>query len=359
MQIDQVVSYLDNAIQLERDVYIQSSVIKEFDKSVAENAPSLNLISIPEEPIIEEAGYKRLKDTKLFKGIWNSCLFEVIFVLACLALIITIPGWMGAYVKDTYDYERGREYNEQIESGEKSYPAYWSSDYDYLSYYLKARGDRDTYGYVALGCAIFIALTLLIPFLASVSNNSAAKARYRSMLQKWEQQCKRINDSNKKSRSVYERDSAAYEQSNKNTRSFMTQKLYETQGILDKLYKKDVIYTKYHNLPALTSICEYLRIGRCSELTGPHGAYNLYEDELRKDTIISRLDVIIDDLQQIKNNQFMLYQQLTIIKSAVSSMAFDMKVIKSYAFDISYFSRMSAYYSELSARNTAVMAYLN
>ena len=151
----------------------------------------------------------------------------------------------------------------------------------------------------------------------------------------------------------------AYRHSATITRGYMEQKLSETQSILSKLYEQDAIYPKYRNLPALASICEYLKIGRCSELVGPHGAYNLYEDELRKDTIISKMDVIIDNLQQIKNNQFLLYQQLSTIKSAVTEMAFDLKQIKGCTFDIAYFTRVNAYYSELAARNTAVMAYLN
>ena len=85
--------------------------------------------------------------------------------------------------------------------------------------------------------------------------------------------------------------------------------LKKSKALLSSFYNnKELIYPKYHNLPALTSIYEYLVTGRCDELTGPHGAYNLYEDEVRKDTVISQLNLVIDNLEKIKQNQYMLYQ---------------------------------------------------
>ena len=85
----------------------------------------------------------------------------------------------------------------------------------------------------------------------------------------------------------------------------------ETDSALRTFYSCDVIYPKYRTLPALTSICEYFESGRCDTLTGVNGAYNLYEDEVRKDRIISQLNTIIEQLDSIRNNQYLLYTQLT------------------------------------------------
>ena len=49
--------------------------------------------------------------------------------------------------------------------------------------------------------------------------------------------------------------------------------------IRSDLYSCNVIFSKYRTLPAIASILEYLESGRCEALSGPDGAYNLYESE--------------------------------------------------------------------------------
>lgn len=70
----------------------------------------------------------------------------------------------------------------------------------------------------------------------------------------------------------------------------------------------DVLYPKYATLPAVTTIYEYFITGRCSELSGPNGAYNLYESEGRANMIIDKLDNIAEKLDEIKANQYALYR---------------------------------------------------
>ncbi|MBR4711255.1 MAG: hypothetical protein IKP10_04430 [Clostridia bacterium] len=81
-------------------------------------------------------------------------------------------------------------------------------------------------------------------------------------------------------------------------------------------YAKDVIYPKYRALPALTSIYEYLSSGRCSTLTGADGAYNLYETETRQNIIIGQLSAVIENLEQIRTNQYVLYQEMRRINES-------------------------------------------
>ena len=87
----------------------------------------------------------------------------------------------------------------------------------------------------------------------------------------------------------------------------------ELQRIIDgrdQLYAYNIIYGKYRNYVALTSIYEYLDSGRCDTLDGPQGAYNLFESESRTNEIILQLSAIAASLEAIKTNQFMLYREL-------------------------------------------------
>lgn len=94
-----------------------------------------------------------------------------------------------------------------------------------------------------------------------------------------------------------------------------TTKIFEARN---KLYSMNVIYTNYRDLFALSSIYEYLNSGRCYELEGPHGAYNLYEQERRSDWFSST----IRTLENIDKRQSVLYRELDtmfeIVKGATS-----------------------------------------
>ena len=78
----------------------------------------------------------------------------------------------------------------------------------------------------------------------------------------------------------------------------------------DELYSYDIIYGKYRNYVALTTLYEYLDSGRCDALEGPEGAYNLFESETRTNEVIVQLKTIVDSLESIKANQFMLYKEM-------------------------------------------------
>lgn len=80
--------------------------------------------------------------------------------------------------------------------------------------------------------------------------------------------------------------------------------LYDNKN---KLLSMGVLYPKYDNLVALTRFQEYFLTGRCQELEGADGAYNLFENEYRADLIINKLDDISEKLDQIKENQYQLY----------------------------------------------------
>lgn len=79
----------------------------------------------------------------------------------------------------------------------------------------------------------------------------------------------------------------------------------------DKLYSMNILAEKYRGLIPVSSICEYLQVGRCESLTGHEGAYNIYELERRMNMIITQLKDINTKLEQIRDNQYALYEVVT------------------------------------------------
>ena len=90
---------------------------------------------------------------------------------------------------------------------------------------------------------------------------------------------------------------------------------------LSRLYSYDILYEKYQNLIAVTSILEYIDSKRCLTLEGPDGAYNLFESELRTNNIVAQLSEISESLDAIKNNQYLLYRQLQELNENVKNVS--------------------------------------
>ena len=88
-------------------------------------------------------------------------------------------------------------------------------------------------------------------------------------------------------------------------------KLADTRQLLWEAYDKGLLYGKYRNFVPVCSICEYLESGRCSELGGPDGAYNLFEQEIRANMVITQLGSILSKLDRIQANQAMLYDAIS------------------------------------------------
>ena len=119
------------------------------------------------------------------------------------------------------------------------------------------------------------------------------KQYYSEQRRKYEEDCDlcRKENENRKEKFIYNQE--CWKDSCTKMRTTLEKPLKETKENLERVYAKNIIYPKYRNLPALTSIYEYYVTGRCEELSGPYGAYNLYEDEVRKDKIISQLNTVI------------------------------------------------------------------
>lgn len=163
--------------------------------------------------------------------------------------------------------------------------------------------------------------------------------------------------SNRSRKYAYQENMEQWKASDEEARAYFTKPLKETQEALQQIYSVDVIYPKYHNLPALTSIYEYLLTGRCEELTGAHGAYNLYEDEVRKDKVISQLNSVIENLEDIKQQQYMLYEQVKGIQQNTRRIAAELQTIAGYTYYMAALTKLNTYYAGVAARNTQALAY--
>lgn len=145
----------------------------------------------------------------------------------------------------------------------------------------------------------------------------------------------------------------------------LSSSLLESKKLLMRLYSSDIIFPKYQNLVATTTMYEYFASGRVSELTGPDGAYNLYEQELRSNIIINKLDTISSQLEKIKNNQYVLYEAIKDTNKYLSEITGELKSINegilsidSGINDIAHSSKITSYYSEITAKNTEALMYI-
>lgn len=178
---------------------------------------------------------------------------------------------------------------------------------------------------------------------------------YSEQMDKYNEDYNLCQEENENRREEFAYNQKCWKDSCTKMRATLEKPLKETKENLDRVYSKNIIYPKYRNLPALTSIYEYYVTGRCEELSGPYGAYNLYEDEVRKDKIISQLNTVIANLEQIKQNQYKLYEQVCQIQSNTNRMVRELNAIKGYVIELTNLTALNTYYNGVTALNTRIM----
>lgn len=155
--------------------------------------------------------------------------------------------------------------------------------------------------------------------------------------------------------------------------------LKELYKVRNTIYASGIIFNKYCNFVAVSSFYEYLLSGRCNQLEGIDGAYNIYESEIRLDTIVSQLDHVIESLEKIQKNQFLIYSAIKETKvqlmnlndsmdKAVSSLSRierstlniekNTKEIAENTAVAAYYSQVSAYYSKKTAELTDALGFM-
>lgn len=134
----------------------------------------------------------------------------------------------------------------------------------------------------------------------------------------------------------------------------------ETQSILDTLYNLNIIGAKYRHFVAIASICEYFVNDICFTLgadtvTGHIGAYAMYDKEVRDNIIIEKLGIIIENLQEIRDTQYLLYEAINETNQILQEIAGKLSGIKTATIVTAAVSIATAYYARQSAKNTSVL----
>jgi hypothetical protein len=126
------------------------------------------------------------------------------------------------------------------------------------------------------------------------------------------------------------------------------QRYQNTRDVLKTLYDLNVVYKDYRGLVPISMFCQYLDSGRCTQLEGYEGAYNLYEKEKQLGIIIINQYEIINKLDRIEKNQAVLYGALQKSNQMVSKILDEVQ-------NTSKFSELSAYNSWVAAENAEAM----
>lgn len=134
-----------------------------------------------------------------------------------------------------------------------------------------------------------------------------------------------------------------------------------SQERLEVIYQRDIIFPKYRNLVMACSIQEYVCAGLCTTLEGPDGAYNLLETYMRLDRISTQLDKVITNLEQIRENQFMLYsavqeanRRLGQIAGSIRQMTADL--VNFYSSSLYSAAQLNAQFTEMNLQNAQLTA---
>lgn len=101
----------------------------------------------------------------------------------------------------------------------------------------------------------------------------------------------------------------------------LLKKFYKAQS---QMYSYGILFEKYRNFVAVSSFYEYIASGRCETLEGPNGAYNLFENEIRMNMVICQLNQVLESLEQIKQNQYMIYSAIQETNAQLTSLNYSM-----------------------------------
>lgn len=127
-------------------------------------------------------------------------------------------------------------------------------------------------------------------------NNKDALDAYRVNVEKYDATIQQTIAENEKKQNQYRlalnnynQEADQYKRKHDEAYALISDSGHMLEKSLDSLYEMGIIYPKYRNLVAVSTIYEYLSSGRCDRLDGPDGAYNLYEMELRQNIVIGQL----------------------------------------------------------------------
>lgn len=149
----------------------------------------------------------------------------------------------------------------------------------------------------------------------------------------------------------------------------LEEKYRKSKKVLEGFYSYYILNEKYwHDIVAICTFYQYLCEKRtyCLEFdrkTGDKGAYNIYANELQLGVIISKLDLVLDKLDQIADNQNMLKSIMIDANKKVDNLSNNIvDMSRQINSSIQQQTAIEAYngertHAELSYRNTMDMIY--
>lgn len=315
--------YLKNVAELESSIYNQKEILENSKAVFSKNKPTMQTVTkrtaaYPPKPVsLEKGDYRsaerKEKDSR--RGIArlvSACVFMIIGIIMLIASVCEVDGWPWFLV-----------------------------------------------GGIACIVLPFIAF-MVLPGANWTSDECVQN--YEKAMAEYQAQCEQINQKNaalekdfenrqRKANAEFDKKRKIYEENSREITTKLNSNLSETERILKSYYDKDIIFEKYRNLVAMTTMYEYFASGRCSELEGPNGAYNLFEQETRQNVIITNLQDINQHLGDIKNNQFVLYQAMNQGLETMNKISADISAMANSVKSIEQASQITAYFAEISARN--------
>lgn len=184
----------------------------------------------------------------------------------------------------------------------------------------------------------FFLVSIIYPCII-ISDNNKKLAAYNKLVAeedlRYSQECKKIKADNEAEyqnkfnsyTAEYEKQLKAHEDYNK-----IEGELYSVKKELSEkrkaLYDKNILHPKYRNLDAVAAIYDYISTGRCEDLEGRDGAYNLYEEKLKQDKedadrekLVSKIKELETELknkaEQERINQWLMSNQLSMLKDSL------------------------------------------
>lgn len=195
--------------------------------------------------------------------------------------------------------------------------------------------------------ALIITLTIAIPVHIKSWKDDKVVQRKR-----WEEYCEevksdqlRVSIENRMKEQIIKQRNALKLEYNK-TINILTQ-LYEV-----RVNGEYLLYPKYRDIVPIVMFMEYLDSRRCSTLIGHEGAYNIYENEIRLNLIVTKLNDVINRLDDIKDNQYYLYNLIS--EANRKNNQIHQELLNGMA-QISQNTALAAAYNEATANNTSAM----
>ena len=177
-------------------------------------------------------------------------------------------------------------------------------------------------------------ITAVIAFILGLSKTVGIKKRNETRLQEY-----RVQEYNRKDNLQYF--NSLRQKLQQSINECQAQRV-KTYSLLTEYYNYNYIYPDYRGLVPICMIYQYFDSGRCVTLTGHEGAYNLYESELRMNRILGKLDDIIVRLDEIRDSQRILANELKQSDQNIAYLCNSVDTIGETTELIKYYNRITA-----------------